>query len=126
MRLLLAALAVTSTIAVTASVFAIWPAVGDAPWEDDTAPAIEVIAESSHAFAANDVVHIVQADVAANESWPLDARTVYCHTAEYVSGNGMWVVECDYREDKADDEMVGKLIGTRSYVFDDSTGEVID
>ena len=36
MKLLLAALAVTFTIAVTASVFAIWPVVADAPWEDDT------------------------------------------------------------------------------------------
>ena len=36
MRLLLAALAVTFAIAVTASVFAIWPAVADAPWEDET------------------------------------------------------------------------------------------
>ena len=45
MRILLAALAGTSTIAVGASVFAIWPAVGDAPWEDEIAPAIEVVAE---------------------------------------------------------------------------------
>ena len=35
MKLLLAALAVTFTIAVTAAVFAIWPAVADAPWEDE-------------------------------------------------------------------------------------------
>ena len=35
MRLLLAALFVTFAIAVTASVFAIWPAVADAPWEDE-------------------------------------------------------------------------------------------
>ena len=35
MKLLLAALAVTFAIAVTASVFAIWPAVADAPWEDE-------------------------------------------------------------------------------------------
>ena len=123
MKLLLAALVATSIIAVTASVFAIWPLVADAPWEDD---AVEVITESSHAFDASDVVRIVQAEVAANESWPTDARTVLCRSAEYVSGNGMWVVECDYREEKADDEMVGKLVGTRSYVFDDSTGEVVD
>ena len=35
MKFLLAALAVTSTIAVTASVLAIWPTVADAPWEDE-------------------------------------------------------------------------------------------
>ena len=35
MKLLLAALFVTFAIAVTASVFAIWPAVADAPWEDE-------------------------------------------------------------------------------------------
>ena len=38
MRLLIAALVFTLAIAVTASVFAIWPAVADAPWEDSTAP----------------------------------------------------------------------------------------
>ncbi len=35
MRLMLAALVATSVIAVTASVFAIWAGVTDAPWEDD-------------------------------------------------------------------------------------------
>ena len=39
MRLLLAALAITFAIAVTASVFAIWPVVGDALSENE-APAI--------------------------------------------------------------------------------------
>ncbi len=35
MRLLISALVVTMLVAVTASVFAIWPVVADAPWEDD-------------------------------------------------------------------------------------------
>ena len=35
MKLLLAALFVTFAIAVTASVFAIWPAVASAPWENE-------------------------------------------------------------------------------------------
>lgn len=33
---MLAALVATSTIAIVAAVFAIWPVVADAPWEDDT------------------------------------------------------------------------------------------
>ena len=41
MRLLLTALIATFAIAVTASVFAIWPVVADAPWEDSTEPVIE-------------------------------------------------------------------------------------
>lgn len=28
------------TLAIVASVFAIWPVVAEAPWEDDTAPAV--------------------------------------------------------------------------------------
>lgn len=36
MRLLAVALVFTFAVAVTASVFAIWPAVADAPWEDAT------------------------------------------------------------------------------------------
>ena len=35
MRLMLAALVATAAIAVTASVFAIWAGVSDAPWEQD-------------------------------------------------------------------------------------------
>ena len=41
MKLLLAALAITFAIAVTASVFAIWPAVADAPWEESATPVIQ-------------------------------------------------------------------------------------
>lgn len=37
MRVQLAALALTFVVAVTASVFAIWPAVTDAPWEVEVA-----------------------------------------------------------------------------------------
>lgn len=40
MRLLIAALVFTLAIAVTASVFAIWPAVADAPWEESAAPVV--------------------------------------------------------------------------------------
>ena len=47
MRALISALVVTFAIAVTASVFAIWPVVADAPWEDDTTlvPTVDRIAE---------------------------------------------------------------------------------
>ena len=40
MRLLISALVVTMLVAVTASVFAIWPIVADAPWEDSSAPVV--------------------------------------------------------------------------------------
>lgn len=36
MRIELAALVATATIAIVAAVFAIWPAVADAPWENET------------------------------------------------------------------------------------------
>ena len=49
MKLLLAALAVTFTIAVTASVFAIWPAVADAPWEDEI-PTPVVVEDTTNAL----------------------------------------------------------------------------
>ncbi|MCH8064342.1 MAG: hypothetical protein IIC90_00750 [Chloroflexi bacterium] len=35
MRALIAALIFMLAVAVTASIFAMWPVVGDAPWEDD-------------------------------------------------------------------------------------------
>lgn len=35
MKIVLAALFVTSAIAIVAAVFAFWPVVADAPWEDD-------------------------------------------------------------------------------------------
>lgn len=42
MRALVAALILTFAIAVTASVFAIWPVVADAPWEDDVSVPVAV------------------------------------------------------------------------------------
>ena len=45
MRLLIAALAITLAVAVTASVFAIWPVVADAPWENDTPVVVDRTAE---------------------------------------------------------------------------------
>ena len=47
MRALIAALVVTFTIAVVASVFAIWPVVADAPWEKNAVvqPVIDRTAE---------------------------------------------------------------------------------
>jgi F0F1-type ATP synthase membrane subunit b/b' len=38
MKLQLAAILATFAIVVTVAVFAIWPAVGDAPWEDNQTP----------------------------------------------------------------------------------------
>ena len=49
MKLLLAALFVTFVIAVTASVFAIWPAVADAPWEDEV-PTPVVVSDDTDAI----------------------------------------------------------------------------
>ena len=42
MRLLVVALVLTMAVAVTASVFAIWPVVADAPWEDEAVPTATV------------------------------------------------------------------------------------
>ena len=61
MKLLLAALAVTFTIAVTAAVFAIWPAVADAPWE------AEPLAENNNAIRC-------EAALSLRESLLLDNR----------------------------------------------------
>lgn len=54
MRLLIAALVFTLAIAVTASVFAIWPVVGDAPWED---------ADGGSRFTEAEVLALVKAEV---------------------------------------------------------------
>jgi len=43
-KLLVAGLILSLTLAVTASVFAIWPVVADAPWEDDVN--VPVVVES--------------------------------------------------------------------------------
>lgn len=43
MKTMLAALVATAAIAIVAAVFAIWPAVGDAPWEDDAPASVEPV-----------------------------------------------------------------------------------
>ena len=42
---MLAALVATSVIAIVAAVFAIWPVVADAPWEDDAPAPVDRTAE---------------------------------------------------------------------------------
>lgn len=64
MRLMLAALVATSVIAVTASVFAIWAGVTDAPWEDDVAA---IRCESAHNLREA-VDEIMQAQVATTRT----------------------------------------------------------
>ena len=46
MRPMLAALVATAAIAIVAAVFAIWPAVGDAPWEDETPTPVPVVRQT--------------------------------------------------------------------------------
>ena len=47
MRLLIPALMLTAAVAVTASVFAIWPVVADAPWENDAPPVAAPVADDN-------------------------------------------------------------------------------
>ena len=49
MKLQLAALIATAVIAVIAAVFAIWPALGDAPWEDEV-PTPVVLSDDTDAI----------------------------------------------------------------------------
>ena len=49
MKLQLAALIATAVIAVIAAVFAIWPALGDAPWEDEV-PTPVVVSDDTDAI----------------------------------------------------------------------------
>ena len=45
---------VALALAIVASVFAIWPAVADAPWEDDAAPEIENLSDEVRCQGALD------------------------------------------------------------------------
>ena len=130
MRLLLAALAITFAIAVTASVFAVWASVADAPWEDSPAPPpVESepvsAADREPAFNASDVVRIVQAEVGSNDSsWPAGARSMRCVSADFLPGNGKWVVKCEYFDRDSDSADTDSPFATSSYVMDDETGHI--
>ena len=68
MRLLIPALILTAAVAVTASVFAIWPVVADAPWENDVPIAAPPIADNSEALRCQGALDYRAAIVTANPS----------------------------------------------------------
>ncbi len=108
MRFLIAALVIIFAVAVTASVFAIWPVVADAPWEDD--------ARSEPAFTRTQAMRLTQDAVAT--SFPQNP-TLSCFDAEYISGNDTWLVKCEIRIDPR-----RTFPTTLTYVLDDQTGRV--
>ena len=72
-------------------------------------------------FTEFDAVRLTQAKVAENSrSWPADTHWVRCTSASYRSGNGLWVVTCEFRTNKDDPTPVS----TKTYAFDDHTGQV--
>ena len=76
MRLMLAAPVATSVIAIVAAVFAIWPVVADAPWEESS---------SSSRFTEAEVLALVRAEV--------DVRG--CPSRRWAAerqGGGVWFV----------------------------------
>ncbi len=78
MRLMLAALVATSAIAIVAAVFAIWPVVADAPWEDND--------EATSSYTEAETVSLVQAEV---------GRGIPCgrfRWAAQYQGDGVWYV----------------------------------
>ncbi len=125
MKLMLTALVATFAVAVTASVFAIWPVVADAPWED------EAESEREAAFNAGEIIKIAQAQVEDGDlPWPVDAyggraRSVQCIEAKYLVDNGKRIVECQFRAFGTLPQDA-PVFATRSYVFDDATGRLVD
>lgn len=71
-------------------------------------------------FLASDVLNLTRAQVEEADVFPSDTRWVSCVRATYWSGNGVWVVECEFRVNRTDDPEV-----TRSYTFDDRTGNLL-
>lgn len=122
----------TLSLAAAALFFALWPVVADAPWEEekpqwDSGALIRPTPTGSvPAFNDSDVRRIVQADVAANRSWPAGAKRILCVSANYVSGNGLWVVKCQYYPCEEPNADCPDDFTSRSYVFDDATGHLVD
>ena len=65
MRLLIPALILTAAVAVTASVFAIWPVVADAPWENDVPAVAAPVADNTGALRCQGALDY-RAAIAAN------------------------------------------------------------
>lgn len=59
--------------------------------------------------------------------FPGNTRFVICANARYNPGNKTWVVECAYTIEKRDDVLDALLNpdATKTFVFDDETGRLI-
>lgn len=92
-----------------ATVFAVWPVVGGAPWLETkpTTPATPY-------FGRADVLSLAQVQVATHGGLPADTTSVRCTEAFYRPQNGIWLVTCTLNPSAT----------TRMYAFNDQTGEV--
>lgn len=74
----------------------------------------------SAAFAEWEVSGMVQQWVAARGNFPKDARWVRCNYATYNFQNHLWRVDCDFFFAETSTEP----LATKTYLFDDRTGEL--
>jgi hypothetical protein len=94
---------------VAATVFAVWPVVGGAPWleTNPTTPATPY-------FGSADVLSLATVQVATRGGLPTGTTSVKCTEASYRPQNGIWLVTCTLNPSAM----------TRMYAFNDRTGEV--
>ena len=72
MRLLILALALSLVLSTTAAVFAIWPAVTDAPWEDKVAmPTLVPVVQPTHCEVLTQQQADAQTERGAYTIWEL-------------------------------------------------------
>lgn len=114
---------VVGTVALAAvATVAIWASVADAPWENEDSAAVATprpTPRQKASFTRSDVLALTVEQV-TNRRFPSGTTWVRCVDADYRSGNRVWVVTCDYFENR-DDRISDQ---SRTYTFDDRTGKL--
>ena len=103
-----AAIAVGATLGVTR------------PWQSEhVGLPTPAAGELEPAFSELEIMRLTTQQV-TNLPFPTGTQWVSCTRAVYRSGNGMWVVDCDYRAEKTN--MLPMF--TRTYTVSDQTGKL--
>lgn len=114
---------VVGTVAIAAvATVAIWASVADAPWENEDSLAVATPRPTSSpksSFTRADVL-VLTVEQLTNRRFPSGTTWVRCVDASYRSGNRVWVVTCNYFENR-DDRSPEQ---SRTYTFDDRTGKL--
>jgi len=101
-----------------ATTVVVWSVLADAPWED----ARQTVVADEPSLSGVDAINLALTQISELGRFPGDTKLVRCVSADYRSGNHLWIVKCEFRKYTADSSPRATL----TYSLDDRTGQLVN